>query len=94
VRLRISDPSRSFEAAPKALVGVGLNLGNARVDLAIGAFALDIAAAIIAIELEHEPVAAAFPLKPRLSQDGSSGQNKNDASQTDGRGEHLRVPLS
>jgi hypothetical protein len=52
VRLGIRLPRRASKAAPETPIGVSLNLRNARVDFAVGAFALNITAAITAIKTE------------------------------------------
>jgi hypothetical protein len=50
VRLGIRLPRWASKAAPEPLIGVSLNLRNTRIDLAVRAFALDVAAAITLVE--------------------------------------------
>ena len=55
---RIATPTQmrlGNEAATKALVGIYLDLRNARVDLAVRPFVLDAAAAVTLVKLERKP---------------------------------------
>jgi hypothetical protein len=54
VTLEFGTPARSAIPAPEPVIGIGLDLGDARVDLAARAFAFHIAAAVVSAEAERE----------------------------------------
>jgi len=61
VGLGISHPRRASEAATKALVGIRLDLRDARVDLAVRSFALHVAAAVTLVKLKRKTAIAVIP---------------------------------
>ena len=77
VRPRSVLPRRATQATTKAIIGVRLHDGDARVDLARGPLAFDVTAAVFAAKLEGESAVAVEPKRlgsgERSREDDNSG---------------------
>ncbi len=73
---RVVRPSWAFEAAAEALVGVGLDDGNARIRVARGALTFDITAGIVVAKAKRE----AMLIDANRLSDGSAGSENEGCS--------------